>query len=246
MLRIAHRGASGTESENTLLAFKRAIQLKVDLIECDLHLTKDNQVVVIHDDTINRTTNGQGKVSELTLAELKQFDAGKGEKIPTLEETIELVGYLSKCRTQLNLEVKDINAVPEVIRIITKTKLLDKTIISSSSGECLMNVKELNPKIRTALIYKATKTDFGQIIFDWFAFLILPLIKIILLGKAKRLTLESINLSKKIASKSMIDFLHQQGLKVMVWTVDEKEEIKRFQTLGTDGIFSNFPERFVM
>lgn len=240
MLKIAHRGASGTEPENTLRAFKRALQLKAEMIECDLHLTKDNQVIVIHDDTIDRTTNGTGKVSELTLAEIKKFDAGKGEKIPTLEEIIDLV----KGKCKLNLEIKDNNAVEQVVKIITQKKILSGTVISSSFEEYLIKVKELNPKIKTALIYKAIKTDLGQILFDLLAVLTLPLTKRIILRKAKRLGVKSINLSKKIATKSMIDYLHQQGFKVMVWTIDEKEEIKRFKTLGVDGIFSNFPERF--
>ncbi len=240
MLKIAHRGASGTEPENTLRAFRKAMQLKAEMIECDLHLTKDGNVVIIHDDTINRTTNDQGKVSELTLAELKQFDAGKGERIPTLEETIDLI----KGKCQLNLEIKDKNAVEQVVKIITQKKILSGTVISSSFEQCLIKVKELNPRTKTALIYKATKTDLGQILFDFFAFLTLPIIKIILLRKAKRIGVDSINLSKKIATKSMIDYLHQHGFKVMVWTVDEKEEIKYYKKLGVDGIFSNFPERF--
>ena len=90
MLKIGHRGAPRNEPENTLRSFKKALSLNVDMIECDVHLTKDGQVVVIHDPTVERTTNGKGKVKGFTLKEIKRLDAGKGEKIPTLEEIVKL------------------------------------------------------------------------------------------------------------------------------------------------------------
>lgn len=240
LLKIAHRGASGTEPENTLRSFRKAIQLKVDMIECDVHLTKDQRVVVIHDETVDRTTHGKSKVSELTLAAIRKLDAGKGEKIPTLEETIRLVK--NKCR--LNVEVKEVNSVERVVEIISCEKIVSGVMISSSIVESLIKVKQLNPRIETALIYKAMKTSWGQVLFDAFAFLLLPITKRMILWKARKAGAETINLGKRIVTSSLIDYLHGKGLKVMVWTVDEEREMQKLQSRGVEGIFSNFPERF--
>ena len=131
MLKIAHRGASGYEPENTLRSFRKAIELNSDAIELDVQLTKDHKLVVIHDETVNRTTNGKWKVSELTLKELKKLDAGKGEKIPTLEEVIKVCR--NKCK--LNIEIKELNSVKKVIEIVVKERFVKQTIISSNHKE---------------------------------------------------------------------------------------------------------------
>ena len=114
MLIIAHRGASGYEPENTLRSFRKAIGLKSDAIELDVQLTKDNKLVVIHDETVNRTTNGKGKVKDLTLRELRKLDAGKGEKVPTLEEVFNLV----KRKVKIHVELKGNNIAKPVNDLI--------------------------------------------------------------------------------------------------------------------------------
>lgn len=106
MLRIAHRGASGYAPENTLAAFKKALEFDIDVIELDVHLTKDNHLVVIHDKTVNRTTDGKGKVADKTLAELQKLDAGNGEKIPTLQEVLDLVNRKALVSIEIKGKVK--------------------------------------------------------------------------------------------------------------------------------------------
>ncbi|MEO0143058.1 MAG: glycerophosphodiester phosphodiesterase family protein [candidate division WOR-3 bacterium] len=100
---IGHRGARGIEPENTIRSFKKAIELKVDYIECDVHLTKDGHIVLIHDHTLDRTTNGTGYVNDYSFDAIRKLDAGKGEKIPTLQELIDLI----KGKVKAHIELKD-------------------------------------------------------------------------------------------------------------------------------------------
>jgi glycerophosphoryl diester phosphodiesterase len=237
MIRIGHRGACGSEPENTLRSFRKAIQLKVDMVECDAHLTKDNQVVIIHDDTVDRTTNGKGKVSELTLKELKKLNIEKKEKIPTLEEVISVCK--NKCK--LNVEVKGVKPAKKVTEIIVKDNFVKQTIISSNHKESLLEAKKKG--IKTALIYWATKTNWGQVLFDITHLLFLPITKQLILKKAKEASASTINLAMPLATKSMINFLHKNKLKVNVWTVNKKSDIEKIKKRNADGCFSNFPER---
>jgi len=115
-LKIGHRGAKGLEPENTLRSFSKAIDFKVDMIELDVRLTKDKKVVVIHGDKLDRTTNGRGRVKEKDLEEIKKLSAGKGERIPTLEETLDLIDK----RVKVNIELKGKKIAESVSKIIDK------------------------------------------------------------------------------------------------------------------------------
>jgi len=237
LLKIGHRGAMGYEPENTLRSFKKAIEQGVDMVECDAHLTKEGHVVIIHDDTINRTTNGKGKVSDLTLKELKEFDAGKKERIPVLQEVIKVC----KGKCKLNVEVKGIKPAKKVTEIIVKEKFVKQTIISSNHQESLLEAKKKG--IETALIYWATKTDWGQVIFNLSRILIMPITKRLILRRARNANVGVINLSMHLATRGMINFLHKRGFKANVWTVNDADDIEKMKELGVDGIFSNFPDR---
>ena len=157
LIRIAHRGASKDYPENTLLAFEKAIEQGVDFLEMDLHLTQDREIVVIHDETLDRTTNGQGFVWDKTLAEIKQLDAGDGERIPTLLEVIELVRPTS---VNLCLELKyegkrtystkyleeGLATAEAVISLLARTNFLERTVLTSYSPLILERVKKLEPR----------------------------------------------------------------------------------------------------
>ena len=116
MIRIGHRGAMGYEPENTLRSFKKALALKVDMIEFDVYVCKTGEVVVIHDDKVDRTTNGKGYVVQKTLQELTSLDAGKGEKIPLLEEALDCINK----KVQVNIELKGEGTAEPVYKIIQK------------------------------------------------------------------------------------------------------------------------------
>ncbi|MFH1682788.1 MAG: glycerophosphodiester phosphodiesterase family protein, partial [Candidatus Woesearchaeota archaeon] len=214
ILKIGHRGCA-YGPENTLLAFKKAISLGVDMIECDARLTKDKQVVIIHDTTVNRTTDETGRVSDLNLKEIKKLDAGKGEQIPTLEEVINI----AKNNVKLNIEVKEMKAARKVAEVLARNKFVRDSLVSASDVELLKIIRKINPQINTALVYKSLKNKFSQFWFDPFSSFFSFFLKKTILKKIKRAQTKTVNLRKNLATKKMIDYLHQKGIKVNVWTV---------------------------
>lgn len=161
---LAHRGASKIAPENTEAAFQKAMQMGADGVELDVQLTKDKKLVVIHDERVDRTTNGIGYVKDLTLKEIKKLDAGSyfspkfaGEKILTLEEALEL----TRNSKLINIEIKNIiikykNIEREVVSIIKKMNLESKVICSSFNHYSIAMIKQLSPEIKTGLLYVST------------------------------------------------------------------------------------------
>lgn len=220
MLIIAHRGASGSEPENTLRSFKKAIELKADAIELDVHLSKDNKLVVIHDEKVNRTTKGRGKVNDKTLKELKQLNAGKEEKIPTLNEVLKLV----KRRVKIHIELKGEGTAKPVFLLIEdyvklKNWKYSDFFISSFDHKQLNDFLQLTKKIKIGVLFKGK-----------------PNLKI-----AEELNAYSINLSFKQLNKTIIDNAHQKGIKVFTYTITQLEEMNKVKALKVDGVFTNYP-----
>lgn len=234
MLKIAHRAAAGHNLENTLSAFKKALTFKVDMIEFDVHLTKDKRVVVIHDSTVNRTTNGKGKVSDLTFKEIRKLITKNKERIPTLEEVLDLV----KEKCTLNIEVKDGKATEKVMEVLNKKKYSD-VVISSSSVYALSKVKDFEK----ALVFYAIENEFWQTIIDSVCLYFLSFTQQIILIRAKESGVHTVNLNRKLAHKKVINFLHDENMLVNVWTLNGRKAIEKFKKRGVDGIFSDFPER---
>ncbi|MEK7396246.1 MAG: glycerophosphodiester phosphodiesterase family protein, partial [Candidatus Poribacteria bacterium] len=154
---IAHRGASGKghSPENTIAAFREAINIGADCVECDVHCTKDGQVVVMHDSTLNRTTNKKGTIAEMTLEEVKQADAGSwfsslftGERVPTLGELLEL----TKGKVINVIEIKPNNITKRVIEEVEKANAVNEVILQSFYPEAVKAAFEINPKIPRALL----------------------------------------------------------------------------------------------
>jgi glycerophosphoryl diester phosphodiesterase len=240
-LNIGHRGAPALAPENTLLSFQTAIKYNVDMIECDVHLTKDNIPIIMHDDTLDRTTTGRGKISNYTLKQLQSFKTkNKHQPIPTAEQVIRLTKH--KC--QLNIEIKGTKPAAEIAKLITKHKAESYVLVSGNSIDALQTVKRINPYIKTALIFWATKTDIGQYFFDYTAKIFLPITKRILLKRATIANVQSISLGKPLATKSTIKFLHQHNFKVYVWTINTKKEITIYKSRCADGVFCNDPREF--
>lgn len=162
---IAHRGSKGTRPENTLSSFEEAIAVNSDGIELDVHLTKDQQLIVIHDEKVDRTTNGQGYVKDKTMKELKQLDAGssfsalyKGEKLPALSEVLDLLSE-QQFKGLLNIELKtDICEYPgieqKVLQLVNQEKRLYQLLYSSFNYKSLNRLKDLEPETEIALILK--------------------------------------------------------------------------------------------
>jgi glycerophosphoryl diester phosphodiesterase len=216
-LHIGHRGARAYEPENTIRSFARAIELGVNAVELDVRKTKDNELVVIHDDKVDRTTNGKGLVSELTLKEIKSFVTDKGEKIPTLEEALD---FLDR-KVKILIELKEVGVEDKVMKIVKDKGLEDNVIIISFHEEALRRIREINDKVEVGLIYVKHK-DPIKAALDLKANYLLPMYKFV--------------------HSAFVKKAHQNGLKVIVWTINTPEEAHEYANKGVDGIASDRPD----
>lgn len=222
--KIAHRGASGHAPENTLAAMLKALSLGADGIELDVHLSKDGVPVVIHDETLERTTNGHGKVSEHTLAALQHFDAGNGERIPTLQEVIELVNG----NAILFIEIKDPQAAAAVVDTIAPfaaTLGYCYFPIISFNWDALLHVKTYDPKV---LIGATPPEDH---IPDGF------------LEEAKAAGMWSVNPCIGLLDNALVEKAKSYGLKLITWTVNNPRDLAIAHSCVVDGIISDYPDR---
>lgn len=221
---IGHRGAAGLEPENTLLGIRKALDLECEMIEVDARLSKDGHIVLIHDLILGRTTNGSGLVSKKNLQELKKLDAGKKEKIPTLEEAWNLI----KKGGELNIELKGLKkqTAEKVIMFIEKEKIKNRVLISSRFFWLLRKIKKYDPLLRTGFV-SSSYLPFWAI---WQA----------LYSQA-----ESIHMLDLTINSDLILKAHQKNLKVYSFpygvTKENPQKIKKLIEKGTDGIFLNDP-----
>jgi glycerophosphoryl diester phosphodiesterase len=229
----AHRGFSGAYPENSMAAFLAALELGVDGLEFDVHFSKDGEMVVIHDERVDRTTNGQGLVVEHTLADLKQLDAGSwqdssfvGERIPTLHEVLDLVQAWGK-PVQLNIEIKS-GVIPypglelNAFQLIASRGLVEDTIFSSFNHFALRDLKEAYPEAKIGLLYMEGLVD------PW--------------HYAHYLHAEALHPFYLSFDEEVVASAHNYGLAVNTFTVDEEEDMVRLQQWGVDGIFTNRPD----
>lgn len=219
VLNIGHRGASRAFPENTLAAFLAACDAGADMCELDVQLSRDGAVVVIHDDTVDRTTNGRGAVSGLTLAELKALDAGRGERIPTLEE----VFGATAGRCALNVELKIAGVERQVAEIMRKYDATETSMVSSFDWGALEAMRAVAPEIRAGVLAEK-KPDR-------------------MLEAAARLHAYAVNPRFDLATPDLCIAAHARGFKVLVWTVDQPEQMRALIEAGVDGIMTNYPDR---
>jgi glycerophosphoryl diester phosphodiesterase len=236
---IAHRGASGLAPENTLAAIGKAMDLGSDMIEIDVHQTRDSVVVVIHDYSIDKTTNGQGMVKDLTFSEIRMYSAGewfdekyKGEKVPSLQEVLTFI----RGQTRLLIEIKGGNSkypgiVKRVVDLINEFNAEEWCVIQSFYSQVLPEVFHMDPSItlhRLVVsdnpflpVYKDDKVHVGFV--DNFEYI------------------KVINMKKKYITKRIIDSYHKRGLSINAWTVNDSSEIVRLFDMGVDGVITNYP-----
>ncbi|QKG84808.1 glycerophosphodiester phosphodiesterase [Kroppenstedtia pulmonis] len=229
----AHRGYSAVAPENTVAAFRQAAEVKADGIELDVQLSRDGEVIVIHDETVKRTTGQKGKVKDLTLEELHRLDAGswfsadwKGEKIPTLNEVLQLA---AESGMKVNIELKN-NKYPypgleeKVLQSVEYFGLMKKTIISSFNHYSLRRVKERVPQVETAILYMASLFE------PW--------------NYTKRIGVASIHSYWPTTEKEMVEQCHKLSLPVRPFTVNRVQEMRRLIRLGVDGVITDKVEQF--
>jgi glycerophosphoryl diester phosphodiesterase len=227
VLNIAHRGASGTFPENTLAAFRAAIEAGADMCELDVQLTRDGKVVVIHDDTVERTTDGQGAIAALTLDELQRLDAGakfqsgahRGARIPTLDEVFDA----TTGRCGLNIELKAAGVEAEVAQIMHAHNAFDASIVSSFNWDSLKNIQQIDFKIRIGLLAEEKPIE--------------------LMAAAVAMRAYAINPRWDMVDADLCEAAHKSGLKVLTWTVDSDARMRALIEAGVDGIMTNFPAR---
>jgi glycerophosphoryl diester phosphodiesterase len=234
--KIGHRGAAGYCPENTLSSFQKALEIGVDYLELDVQMTKDGELVVIHDSTVNRTTNGKGKVMEFTLREIQSLDAGSwfdckftGEKIPSLTEVFDefagKVGFL--------LEIKKPSLYPLIEEKLAEelknrglTSEDRQIIVQSFDRVSLQRFHELLPSVPIGVLVKNTG------------------VKIISNKNLKSFAsyVSYVNPKITMVNKRLINRIHHHGFKTMIWTVNKKNDLKTLKKISVDGIISDYPD----
>ena len=220
ILKIGHRGAKGHKPENTLVSFEKAIDLNVDGVELDVHLSSDGKLIVIHDGTIDRTTNGKGLVNQFTASELQKHG------IPTLTEVLDLANR----QCFVNIELKGIGTEKPVIELIEHYILYKKWfyndfLVSSFDWKMLEDVHFLDPRIRIGLLTE-------DAIEEAVAF-------------AKKIKAFSIHPDYVLLSKENVALMQDNGFEVYPWTGNSIEDIQKIKSFNVNGIISDFPDRIL-
>ncbi|MEW6378656.1 MAG: glycerophosphodiester phosphodiesterase family protein [bacterium] len=220
MLLMGHRGAAALEPENTLLSISRALEIGVNAVEIDVHLTRDRELAVIHDATLDRTTNGTGLVGNYTLSQIKKFDAGKGERIPSLQEVIDLV----RGRASLIVELKEEGTEQGVVELIRKSELHDSVYVISFWHTLVKRVKEMDSRLKTGVLLVGCPVDTCL---------------------AKSASADALVMNYAFVNKGIVDAAHREAIKVFIWNIDRPEMLKPYAEMGVDGIGSNDPRILV-
>ncbi len=219
ILRIGHRGAAGYAPENTLASIRKAISLGCDLLEVDVRRTRDGHLVLLHDERVDRTTNGRGLVARMGLESVQKFDAGGGERIPTLEELVQVANG----QIGLILELKAKGIGKQVCEVIRRTGFRSSLIYASFTAGDVQDVRQAEAQAATmALLKKLPKDPISYVVN----------------AKATHAGLRF-----DTVSKPLVEAFHGAGLLVFVYTVNKPADIQRVRSFGVDGIISDFPDR---
>ncbi|MGI6083168.1 MAG: glycerophosphodiester phosphodiesterase [Limnochordia bacterium] len=227
---LGHRGAMGHAPENTMASFAKAIELKTDMTELDVHLSRDGELIVIHDPGVERTTDGEGLVCELTLAQIRSLDAGSwfapefaGERVPVLSEVMELV----KGKIDLNVEVKAgpkgiyPGIIDRLIDEIERHDMVDSVVVSSFQRPYLHELRQKAPHVKAALLYSKAFDEPWQQAVDqgW-----------------------DLHPHMSLVDPRLVDEAHARGISVRAWNPNKAEEMRPLIALGVDGVGTNYPE----
>jgi glycerophosphoryl diester phosphodiesterase len=235
---VAHRGFSGSAPENTMIAFKKGMEAGSDMIELDVRLSKDGEVVVIHDETLERTTSGRGRVIDLTLDELKKLDAGSkfnssfsGEKITTLREVLQLAH--SHDQTLVNIELKKgdygrwtiFDLADRALREVEKAGMAGRVLFSSFDPSVLERLVKVDARIWVAYLYSKPWNMPGEVTG----------------GRPFSI----LNCRKTVLTRENISRAHQESIRIGVYTLNTEEEMEKFIDLKVDAIITDYPERLI-
>ncbi|MFD3442384.1 glycerophosphodiester phosphodiesterase [Streptomyces sp. NPDC058685] len=215
-LTIGHRGVMGVEPENTLRSFVRAERAGMDAIELDLHLSKDGALVVMHDADVDRTTDGKGPIADKTLAELRELDAGHGERVPVFEEVLDAV------HAPLQAEIKDVAAARALAEVMRKRDLVHRVTVSSFHDDAVAEIASLVPGVRTVLIASRWGAD--------------------IVDRAKAVGAGALALNIRRLTLETVEHAHGEALQVIGWVVNTQDQLRLVRALELDGATTDFPE----
>jgi glycerophosphoryl diester phosphodiesterase len=232
LLTIAHRGASGYAPENTLAAYRRAVAQGVTFIETDLHLTRDAHFVALHDETVNRTTNGQGPIQQMTLLEARRLDAGSwfgsefiGERLPTLPEILD---FAKKHDVVFYLELKSHGfwgGDHALISALRDSGEIPRVIVIAFDASILEGLRKIEPTLMTALLYDGTIED--------------PLEKALSIG-ARQIAVKG-----DLMTPNFLAEAHKRDIQCVCWTINQPAHMRLLAAAGVDGIMSDYPDRLL-
>ena len=232
LLTIAHRGASGYAPENTLAAYRRAVAQGVTFIETDLHLTRDAHFVALHDETVNRTTNGQGPIQEMTLQEARRLDAGSwfgsefiGERLPTLPEILD---FAKKHDVVFYLELKSTGfwgGDHALISALRDSGEIPRVVVIAFDASILEGLRKIEPTLMTALLYDGTIEK--------------PLEKALSIG-ARQIAVKG-----DLMTPNLLAEAHKKDVQLVCWTINQPAHMRLLAAAGVDGIMSDYPDRLL-
>lgn len=229
----AHRGRSGVFPENTMAAYEAGVEIGADFMELDVRRTADGEIVCIHDATVNRTTDGEGAVAEMTLDQVQALDAGSwlddefaGERIPLLIDVLEQIAP----RLVVDIEIKQREIAEQVVEIIQETDAVRRVTVVSFDLDDLRAAKAAEPALGCGLITSGPDDEKGQTVPT-------------LIASALECGANFISCSHRAVTPEMVRECHLMGLALMAWTMDEPEDIQRMIEMQVDGLVSNYPER---
>jgi len=222
MLKIAHRGASGYALENTKEAFEKALYLDTEIIEFDVRQTKDKKIIVMHDDNLETTTNGKGKINNLSLKKLKKITHKNGDFILTLSEALRILKNKCACK----IDVKERGMEEKINRMIKRNCMEKQVIISTEFSSVARKFKEINPSLKVALGGFQKRTQVEKII-----------------RIAKRAKVDIISPHCSIVTRKLVKEAHKNGLFIDAWGANSEKQIQRMKQLGVDAITTDYPDR---
>ncbi|MGD8369981.1 MAG: glycerophosphodiester phosphodiesterase [Syntrophobacterales bacterium] len=245
---MAHRGGAGLWPENTLFAFEKAVDLGIHVLETEIHSTKEGALVLIHDRTVDRTTNGTGPINAFTLKELKELDAGynwssdggqtfpfrgQGITVPTLEEV-----FTAFHKMHFNIDIKQVqpSLVLPLCEMIRGFNMVEKVMVASFNSQTIKQFRLKCPEVATS----ASKSEIGI----FFA------MNLLFLGGAYRtaahaLQVPEYSMGLHLLTQKFVDTAHKLNLKVHAWTINELADMRRLLELGVDGIITDYPDRLI-
>ncbi|MFC9537861.1 glycerophosphodiester phosphodiesterase [Streptomyces sp. NPDC057717] len=215
-LTIGHRGVMGVEPENTLRSFVAAQHAGLDLIELDLHLSKDGALVVMHDADVDRTTDGRGPIADKTLAELRALDAGRGERVPVFEEVLDAVSK------PLQAEIKDVAAARALADVMLRRDLVSRVEVISFHDAAIAEIARLVPGVRTALVASRYGTDVVE--------------------RATAVGASSLVLNIRRLTQEIVERARKADLRIIGWVVNTQDDLRLVRALGLDGATTDYPE----